>query len=93
MRRRLSMMVVRMTVRIVIVFNRYRQHIGQITFRNLFLKVLLDVVVEFMESQLDIHQLITAMIWIQKLLSMLSRQVGRLRVASVIIGKIQQMSH
>lgn len=78
---RLTKIVMRVSVRVVI-FYCYRQHIGQIAFRDLFLEVFLDVVIELVE-----RQLVTAMIRIQKLLALLPRQVRRLRIASVIIER------
>lgn len=79
--RRLTDVVMRMSVRVVILY-RYRQYVGQIAFRNLLLEVLLDVVVELVECQL-----VAAMVRIEQLLALLSRQVRRLRIASVIIER------
>lgn len=79
--RRLTDVVMRVSVRVVILY-RYRQYVGQIAFRNLFLEVLLDVVVELVE-----RQLVAAVVRIQELLALLPRQVRRLRIASVIIER------
>lgn len=75
---RLSMVVMSMTVR-VLILHRYGENVWEVTLRDLFLEVLLDGVVQFMECQL-----VAAMIWVQKLLALLSRQIRRLRVASAI---------
>lgn len=78
MMRRRPVVVVRVAIRVVIL-HRHRQNVGQVAFRDLLLVALLDVVVELVE-----RQLVTAMVRIQKLLAMLTRQIRCLGVASII---------
>jgi hypothetical protein len=68
----LSVVMVSVTVRVVIL-HRHGKDVGQVAFRDLFLEVLLDVVVELVE-----RQFVAAMVGIEKLLTMLSWQVRRL---------------
>lgn len=69
MMRRRPVVVVRVTIRVVIL-HRHRQNVGQVAFRDLLLVALLDVVVELVK-----RQLVTAMVRIQKLLALLTRQI------------------
>jgi hypothetical protein len=73
---RLSVVMVSVTVRVVIL-HCHGKDVGQVAFRDFLLEVLLDVVIELVECQF-----VAAMVGIEKLLALLSRQVRRLRVAS-----------
>jgi hypothetical protein len=72
-----AVMVVRVTVRVVVLHS-HREDVGKVALCDLLLEVLLDGVVELVK-----RKLVAAMVWVEQLFALLSRQIRRFRVASV----------